>query len=151
LCGPSEKWDRVDGTNSFKKREGDSVLHYKDPGACCMCFGLGCTTKLAKCNMEKKRDAGFGKILASEIEGCWGCATSRCTCWAVEYKTAEGEDTLIHQGCCFPLLLPYKEPWDREGQSNVFVKRGKGDKLEYHSPGGPMFGKEFVTCRLCRC
>uniref|UniRef100_A0A6U4PSD1 DZANK-type domain-containing protein n=1 Tax=Hemiselmis andersenii TaxID=464988 RepID=A0A6U4PSD1_HEMAN len=146
----SEGWDRIEGTNSFKKRGADDTLYYGSAEGC-LCFGPGCTVRLAKCNMIEKGRDPKAKILASEIQGCWMCMTSRATFSAWEYKKAVGEDSLIHQGICCPCMVCYNDFWDREGDSNVFVKRGKGDRLEYTSPSGPMCGKEFCTVRMCKC
>mmetsp|Transcript_16562 Transcript_16562/g.32682 ORF Transcript_16562/g.32682 Transcript_16562/m.32682 type:complete len:347 (-) Transcript_16562:32-1072(-) len=145
----SEAWERSGVTNTFKKRGADDVLHYTSPGGL-LCFGPGCTVRLARCNTLPPYQHPAPKIPANEIEGCWGCATSRCTFCALERRFAEGDDTLIHRGVCFPCCLPFREPWDREGQSNVFIKRGKPDRLQYHAPGGLIIGKEYCTCRLCK-
>ena len=146
----SEPWDRVEGTNTFKKRLGKDVLDYEGFGGC-LCTGLGCSMRFARCNMVEKRPPGSGKILASEIQGCWGCMTNQCLFSAIEYKKADGEDAIMHQGCCFPLLIPFNDRWEREGNSNVFKKDGKDDRVEYFAAGGPIFGPRFCSCRLCKC
>ena len=91
-------------------------------------------------------------ISAEEIQGCWYCCLVRLpTISAVERRRAEGPDVLWHEGCCFPLCCPYREAWDREFDSNTFVKRGKGDRLHYPSAGGPFMAGPAMTCRLCKC
>ena len=154
LCFPllsfySESWDREGASNSFRKRGTDDRINYASAGGP-LCTGLAVTCRLcgAECCVPRRRPRR--KITAQEIQGCWGCVTSRCVCAALERRRAEGEDTLVHEGVCFPLLLPYSEPWDREGETNTFVKRGKDDRLEYRNAGGPIIGKEFITCRLCK-
>ena len=36
-------------------------------------------------------------------------------------------------------------------QSNTFVKRGKGVRLHYHIEGGLIIGKDYSSCRVCKC
>ena len=156
LCLPllscySEPWDREGTSNTFRKRGTADRISYTSAGGPLCPGGVALTCRLcgADCCVPHRRGRA-PKISARDIQGCWGCVTSRCACAALERKRAEGEDTLVHEGCCFPLLIPYSEPWDREGDSNTFRKRGKDDRLEYHSEGGPIIGREFCSIRLCK-
>ena len=94
-------------------------------------------------------------IPAEAIQGCWCCCTAGIFS-AIEAKRAEGPDVLWHVGCCFPFFLPYCDAWDRDGDSNTFVKRPAGrnpggDRLPYASDGGPLCLGPTLTCRLGKC
>jgi hypothetical protein len=93
-------------------------------------------------------------ISAEDIQGCWCCVTGPLS--AIEAKRAVGPDVLWHTGCCFPLFLPYSEAWDRDGDTNTFVKRPAGrnpggDRLPYSSAGGPLCLGPTLSCRLGIC
>uniref|UniRef100_A0A7S0W4P2 Uncharacterized protein n=1 Tax=Hemiselmis tepida TaxID=464990 RepID=A0A7S0W4P2_9CRYP len=165
----SDKYDRVDGTNTFKKRDGPNdpcwVIHYKSPwkvlgGPGCW---LKCRMRFARCNMVEKRSPGSGKILASEIQGCWYFKGALILPWGLEYKKADGEDALWHEGCVscpvvfiWPMFPHYRHRWERVGDTNVFAN-GKGetfslgDRQSYHSAGGPIIQRDFCAFRLCKC
>ena len=93
-------------------------------------------------------DHGDGRpadwISTEEIQGCWDCCCALPIFSAIERRRAEGADVLWHEGCCFPLC----DAWDRDSDSNTFVKRGKWDGLHYPSAGGPL--RPFVRSRLGR-
>ena len=98
------------------------------------------------------RPPGF--IPTESIQGCWCCVTGPFS--AIEAKRAEGPDVLWHVGCCFPFFLPYCNAWDRDGDTNTFVKRPAGrdrggDRLPYSSAGGPFMHGPTLSCRLGIC
>ena len=97
-------------------------------------------------------------LAAEDLTGCWGCVA-----WpffaACEYKRADGNDVLWHQGICLPCFLPYKEAWDRVGSSNTFRKRlPEGEESEdiipydprnpgFHCWGAPLPGCSWRWCK----
>jgi len=44
MCPYKDPWDRLPGTNVFKKRNGEERLEYKTPDGC-ICAGIACTMK----------------------------------------------------------------------------------------------------------
>ena len=92
------------------------------------------------------------KIPAQDIAGCWGCVCFPLG-WAIESKTAQGEDGLVHSGlagilCVIP--CPYSEPWTRIPNTNVFQKNGKSDTLHYLTSCFAMVESlPILACKIC--
>ena len=164
LCFPllscfRETWDREGTSNTFRKRGAENRTNYTSAGGPLCLPGpntwrpaipilLSCRLCGADCCVQHRRGRA-PKISARDLQGCWGCVGCSCVCCLLEHRRAKGEDTLVHKGCYFPLLIPYEEAWHREGDSNIFRGRGTAQHrpsvLEYHSEGGPIIG----TCKAC--